>query len=496
MATNLGAKAAVEQRSASHFAQSHASPSKLHEVEVHRERFLERKRQLEETSAAQSIAAHRHSPRGSIFSPKPHLSVSFGSGSRGVSRTNSRITGLLNMSVEGSRTLDETDPSSLHLSGSGMPSRLLQQTSMHADQSSACDLSVEESLARVALSPGRGAAGGSRQALGALPALSVPGSVPVTARRGPYKSVLDPARQAEIDAQRRRRGSLIEENQEKLKAIRKKDGVAGMRRKYNRLVKDAGLPTDFGSDEDEEAEMTPEVEAVLAEGSRALTGEENAQVRSALSGPRGKAVGKVAKVVVEAHNLQNLGPGQWLDDTLIDFFLTLYSEADARTLVFSCFFWRQLTNPGTGGYDYERVRRWTKRRKVDIFDGSVDRILFPVNFSDVHWTLGVINLRKKRFEFYDSMYSPASGPPRCFAVFARYLDDESRDKKQCAFPTDEWAAYVPPKLPRQANGFDCGMFTIKYAQALLLNAPFAFTQEQMPAIRRRAILEVLRHPPT
>ena len=30
-------------------------------------------------------------------------------------------------------------------------------------------------------------------------------------------------------------------------------------------------------------------------------------------------------------------------------------------------------------------------------------ILFPINLNNVHWTCAAINLKDKRFEYYDSM---------------------------------------------------------------------------------------------
>ena len=61
---------------------------------------------------------------------------------------------------------------------------------------------------------------------------------------------------------------------------------------------------------------------------------------------------------------------------------------------FTSFFFNKLKTSG-----YEGVRRWTK--KVDVF--ACDAVLMPVNLHDAHWVTACINLRLKRFEFYDSM---------------------------------------------------------------------------------------------
>jgi Ulp1 family protease len=39
--------------------------------------------------------------------------------------------------------------------------------------------------------------------------------------------------------------------------------------------------------------------------------------------------------------------------------------------------------------------------QVDLFDQ--DMFVFPINVQGLHWTAGVVDLRKKRIEYYDSM---------------------------------------------------------------------------------------------
>ena len=66
---------------------------------------------------------------------------------------------------------------------------------------------------------------------------------------------------------------------------------------------------------------------------------------------------------------------------------------------FSSFFFSRLTKDDPiNGYCFAGVNRWT--RKIDLF--SFDKVILPVHLSS-HWTCAVINLRDRRFEFYDSM---------------------------------------------------------------------------------------------
>ena len=50
-------------------------------------------------------------------------------------------------------------------------------------------------------------------------------------------------------------------------------------------------------------------------------------------------------------------------------------------------------------YEYTAVKRWT--RKVDVF--TKDLLICPIHCHGNHWTLAVVNLLDKRFEYLDSL---------------------------------------------------------------------------------------------
>lgn len=115
----------------------------------------------------------------------------------------------------------------------------------------------------------------------------------------------------------------------------------------------------------------------------------------------------IDSVGITASQLRCLQPGEWLNDEVINAYLSMivHRSADkcARPLstqerldgtrplkcfAFSTFFWVTLTEPQ---YDYQRVRRWTTRKKVDIFDH--DLVFVPLHIHKVHWALGVIDMK-------------------------------------------------------------------------------------------------------
>lgn len=124
-------------------------------------------------------------------------------------------------------------------------------------------------------------------------------------------------------------------------------------------------------------------------------------------------ISKAGKEQVSDRDIAMLGPGQWLNDEIINFYGQLIMnrslEAEAgkentekgkkvlNVHYFSSFFWTKLL----AGYEKSRLAKWTK--KIDIF--SKDVVLIPVNHNNLHWTAAAINFRKKRIESYDSMGS-------------------------------------------------------------------------------------------
>merc|ERR1719334_2644393 len=131
------------------------------------------------------------------------------------------------------------------------------------------------------------------------------------------------------------------------------------------------------------------------------------------------------------------------------------------------FFYQKLSN--NGRYTYKNVKRWTKKSKCksksgfpDIF--HLDKVLFPVHVGQMHWCAGVLNLKDKRIEYYDSL---GGCHESFFGVMKRYVADEYRDKMGREYPGDidtEWTFHRPSReeIPQQNNGCDCGVFTLKF----------------------------------
>ncbi|WFD21277.1 Ulp1 peptidase [Malassezia caprae] len=256
----------------------------------------------------------------------------------------------------------------------------------------------------------------------------------------------------------------------------------------------------------------------------ALPASAEAQVQQALA--RRGVVASMTGAQVEAHDMAKLRPGQWLNDEVINFYGQLIQQranqaapqpGDASPCwavhVFSSFFWQNLSTRGYAG-----VRRWS--RHVDLF--TKDLVLMPINLGQAHWVCAAIDLRLRRFAYYDSvgMRSPA-----VLQRLRAYLTDELKDKHGLALCLDDWEDYCAGDTsPQQSNGYDCGVFAaqtleqlsrrdpaVPYPPALeagsfvrradpqalaLLREEYAgeyawnFGQRDMPYLRRRMVYEI------
>jgi Ulp1 family protease len=93
-----------------------------------------------------------------------------------------------------------------------------------------------------------------------------------------------------------------------------------------------------------------------------------------------------------------------LTDDVVNFYLALIAEREnaggkTKVLAQSTEFWRRLTR---NGYDFLTVAGWSGQKGasgLQIMD--LDYMLIPIDSFSHCWKLGVINFKKKRFEYWD-----------------------------------------------------------------------------------------------
>ncbi|XP_051128026.1 ubiquitin-like-specific protease ESD4 [Andrographis paniculata] len=209
------------------------------------------------------------------------------------------------------------------------------------------------------------------------------------------------------------------------------------------------------------------------------------------------------KVIVKHENsniditgqiLQCLRPGAWLNDEVINLYLELLKERERREPqkflqchFFNTFFYKKLIS-GKGGYNYQSVRRWTTQKKLGYTLIECDKIFVPIH-KEIHWCLAIINKKEKKFQYLDSL---KGNDKQVLNVLARYFVDEVKDKCGKTIDVSSWDKEFVVDLPEQENGYDCGMFMIKYADFYSRDIGLCFNQEHMPYFRQRTVKEILR----
>lgn len=175
----------------------------------------------------------------------------------------------------------------------------------------------------------------------------------------------------------------------------------------------------------------------------------------------------------------------WVNDVVIDFYMGLITERAAenpeglRVHAVTAHFFSVLRNRG-----YEAVRRWTD--SVDLF--SFDLLLVPIHDLD-HWSLAVLNITNRSFDFYDSM---GRKNWNCYQILMAYLRKEHKDKRKSPLvPDGKWDCQYVKGIPQQTNNHDCGVFVCLYAECLSRGAPFNFTAKDIQQLRYRIAYEII-----
>lgn len=228
-----------------------------------------------------------------------------------------------------------------------------------------------------------------------------------------------------------------------------------------------------------------------------LTDEEKDEVYNAFSSYNRRKVlitHENSNIKITGEVLQCLRPGEWLNDEVINVYFELLKEREKREPkkflkchFFNTFFYKKLLG-GKSGYDFKSVRRWTTQKKLGYGLSECDMIFVPIH-KQVHWCLVVINNKDKKFQYLDSLRGVDY---KVLRVLALYFADEVKDKNGVDIDVDSWTQEHVEDIPMQKNGWDCGMFMIKYADFYSKGLGLCFNQEHVPYFRLRTTKEILK----
>ena len=191
---------------------------------------------------------------------------------------------------------------------------------------------------------------------------------------------------------------------------------------------------------------------------------------------------------ISVHDLQTLQGRSWLNDSILNYYLELLvQESSTKFYAFNSFFLPKLHTAG-----HEGVKRWTK--SVDVFSHRI--ILWVVHAGGNHWCLALADNPSRTLFYFDSL---GGSGDRCLRNIQSYLFQEHMVKHNA--PVEYRIVRFAGPIPQQANGFDCGVFTLSFARDIVnhyhkngnaaASLKFTFAQQDMPSIRQRITQEII-----
>jgi Ulp1 family protease len=216
--------------------------------------------------------------------------------------------------------------------------------------------------------------------------------------------------------------------------------------------------------------------------------------------------------VMTRFQLSRLQPGSWLDDEAINTYSLLLTDRDSmmkatpssvrhlttpppKCCFFSSFFMSKLFFDN--GYNYDAAKVWTNmqgsrsnRKEISfvlqatqtVFD--LDLLLFPVNLNNAHWSLAVIYIKGQKFSYYDPM---GGRQPDVLDALSKWLAEEHFCRKGSHKDFSSWPKLYPSDIPKQTNGYDCGLFLLMFMDRLGMGLPFDFNQGHMSVFRKKVL---------
>ena len=193
--------------------------------------------------------------------------------------------------------------------------------------------------------------------------------------------------------------------------------------------------------------------------------------------------------IVKESSLRRLPNHDWLDDEIINCYMFQLEQKFKSFIRFHSFFHSELQTKGL----HKMKKQYEKK---NLFEGK--NLFIPVNYKNLHWFLIVVNTNnitnsEISINVYDSNGN-AKVQTRGIAVKKLELFFNWKYQQFCKDKTSKvklTLQNMAEHIPRQENGYDCGVFLLMYSKYLAAGKPFTFTQRDMPNIRLKIRSEIV-----
>uniref|UniRef100_A0A915CSX8 Ubiquitin-like protease family profile domain-containing protein n=1 Tax=Ditylenchus dipsaci TaxID=166011 RepID=A0A915CSX8_9BILA len=96
----------------------------------------------------------------------------------------------------------------------------------------------------------------------------------------------------------------------------------------------------------------------------------------------------------------------------------------------------------------------------------------------------IVDLRRKTISYYDSLLGDGANTLR---IIRKFLEQTEKPENRNWFHKKVWLCDSPKDIPKQKNGYDCGLFLCCFADRVSKEEKLDFNQEQMPKIRKQLL---------
>ena len=180
----------------------------------------------------------------------------------------------------------------------------------------------------------------------------------------------------------------------------------------------------------------------------------------------------------------------WLDDEIINKYSELINKKFNDVYIFPTYFCLQFI---TQRKSYEDVKKFDK--SGGLF--SLRIVMIPL-LQQSHWFLCVMEYEKNRLYILDpyTKEKDANDIVRehqltLNKIETGFLKLHMKNKFRKSLRSLNKDVLLPPSIPEQDDGFNCGCFLLQFERCLAMGVPFAFSNANMPALRRQMRKELL-----
>ena len=213
-------------------------------------------------------------------------------------------------------------------------------------------------------------------------------------------------------------------------------------------------------------------------------------------------------ISVPEASLNSLIHHQCLDDEIMNSYMNIVrirlSSPDSAIFILSTFFYTQFRTCVTAEEKIKRVLKFFSKCESER---PLTTLSIPFYLPTRHWTLGVIRLNQKRFEYYDRCfgdYDPDEFDPLLIMKYVMetlITCENSRLQKAIGllkcdtdFSTWDYKQGEEIEIGRQTNIVDCGVFVCTDVYSIVSNGhPSKTSMNEVVEIRRRMHAEILKY---